>query len=69
MAAQVLRTSHTEWHAERIPGAYWDLTEGEATFRALKSELGLRPNPVPTGDLCAGETGGASRPDRTGGGR
>ena len=23
--------------------AYWDLTEVEATFRALKSELGLRP--------------------------
>ena len=39
----VLRTSHTEWSAEDTVRTYWRLTELEATFRSLKSELGLRP--------------------------
>lgn len=41
--AYVLRTSHADWAAERVLRAYWELTEVEATFRSLKSELGLRP--------------------------
>ena len=41
--AYVLRTSHTAWGEERILRAYWSLTEVEATFWSLKSELGLRP--------------------------
>ena len=39
----VLRTSHTEWSVEETVRTYWRLTELEATFRSLKSELGLRP--------------------------
>ena len=39
----VLRTSHTEWSVEDTVRTYWRLTELEATFRSLKSELGLRP--------------------------
>ena len=39
----VLRTSRTGWGAEAILRAYWRLSEIEATFRSLKSELGLRP--------------------------
>ena len=39
----MLRTSHSDWNLERILRAYWRLTEIEATFRSLKSELGLRP--------------------------
>ena len=39
----VLRTSHTEWNVEETVRSYWRLTELEATFQSLKSELGLRP--------------------------
>ena len=39
----VLRTSHTEWSVEETVCTYWRLTELEATFQSLKSELGLRP--------------------------
>ncbi len=39
----VLRTSHTDWTLERVVRTYWQLTEIEATFRSLKSEIGLRP--------------------------
>ena len=39
----VLRTSHTAWSVEDTVRTYWRLTELEATFRSLKSELGLRP--------------------------
>ena len=39
----VLRTSHTDWDLERTVRTYWRLTEVEATFRSLKSEMGLRP--------------------------
>ena len=38
-----LRTSHTEWSVEDTVRTYWRLTELEATFRSLKSGLGLRP--------------------------
>ena len=38
----VLRTSHTEWSVEETVRTYWRLTELEATFQSLKSELGLR---------------------------
>ena len=41
--AYLLRTSHVEWDAGRVLRTYWELTEVEATFRSLKSELGLRP--------------------------
>ena len=41
--AYLLRTSHVDWDTERILRAYWELTELEASFRSLKSELGLRP--------------------------
>ncbi len=39
----VLRTSHTDWDLERVARTYWQLTEIEARFRSLKSEIGLRP--------------------------
>ena len=39
----VLRTSHADWDLERVVRTYWKLTEIEATFRSLKSEIGLRP--------------------------
>ena len=39
----VLRTSHTDWEAEKILRTYWRLTDLENTFRQLKSELGMRP--------------------------
>ena len=39
----VLRTSHTDWDLERTVRTYWQLTEVEATFRSLKSEMGLWP--------------------------
>ena len=41
--AYVLRTSHTDWDLDRVLRTYWRLTEIEAPFRSLKSELGLRP--------------------------
>ena len=39
----VLRTSHVDWDLETVVRTYWKLTELEATFRSLKSEIGLRP--------------------------
>ncbi|MDE0534621.1 MAG: hypothetical protein OXI01_24700, partial [Albidovulum sp.] len=39
----VLRTSRTGWGAEAILRARWRLSEIEATFRSLKSELGSGP--------------------------
>ena len=39
----VLCTSHTKWSVEDTVRTYWRLTEMEATFRSLKSEVGLRP--------------------------
>ena len=39
----MLRTSHTDWDLDRVLRTYWRLTEIEAPFRSLKSELGLRP--------------------------
>lgn len=39
----LLRSSRTDWDAEQIVRTYWRLTEIEATFRSLKTELGLRP--------------------------
>ena len=41
--AYLLRTSHVDWELARVLRAYWELSEVEATFRSLKSELGLRP--------------------------
>ncbi len=41
--AYVLRTSHTDWDIETVLRTYWRITDIEATFRSLKSELGLRP--------------------------
>ena len=39
----LLRSSRTDWGTEQIVRTYWRLTEIEATFRSLKTELGLRP--------------------------
>ena len=39
----LLRTSHAEWDSERLVQTYWQLADIEATFRSLKSEVGLRP--------------------------
>ena len=41
--AYMLRTSHTDWDAERVLRTYWTLTEVESTLPELKSTLGLRP--------------------------
>ena len=38
-----LRTSHTEWDESLLWDTYTMLTDLEAVFRSLKSELGLRP--------------------------
>ena len=38
-----LRSSETEWDAETLWRTYATLTDVEAVFRSLKSELGLRP--------------------------
>ena len=38
-----LRTSHADWDLETVVRQYWRLTDLEATFRSLKSEMGLRP--------------------------
>ena len=38
-----LRTNLTDWDAERLWRTYATLTDLEAVFRCLKSELGLRP--------------------------
>jgi len=39
----LLRTSLCEWDEVRITRLYWTLSDIGATFRTLKSELGLRP--------------------------
>ena len=39
----LLRTSLCQWDEVRITRLYWTLSDVEATFRTLKSELGLRP--------------------------
>ena len=41
--AYLLRTSRTDWSLQEIVEQYLAITEVEAVFRALKSELGLRP--------------------------
>ena len=41
--AYVLRTSHIDWDVAQVLRSYWELSEVEASFRSLKSELGLRP--------------------------
>jgi transposase len=38
-----LRTSHTDWDESTLWNTYTMLTDLEAVFRSLKSELGLRP--------------------------
>lgn len=38
-----LRSNHTDWDAERLWRTYTLLTDLEAVFRSLKTELGLRP--------------------------
>ena len=38
-----LRISHVDWDLPSVVRTYWRLTDLEATFRSLKSELGLRP--------------------------
>ncbi|MEA2115694.1 MAG: hypothetical protein U9P36_09975, partial [Thermodesulfobacteriota bacterium] len=38
-----LRTSQTGWDESRLWKTYTMLTDLEAVFRSLKSELGLRP--------------------------
>lgn len=39
----ILRASHTDWPLEQFVRAYWQLADIEATFRTLKTDLGLRP--------------------------
>ena len=39
----LLRTAKSNWDDEAVLRSYWRLSEIEATFRSLKSELGLRP--------------------------
>ncbi len=41
--AYVLRTSQVDWDVAQVLRSYWELSEVEATFRSLQSELGLRP--------------------------
>ena len=43
----VLRTSHAAWDTQRIVQTYWQMAAIEATFRSLKSEVGLRPVYLP----------------------
>ena len=43
VGSYLLRSSRTDWATERIVRTYWRLTEIEATFRSLKTDLGLRP--------------------------
>ncbi len=38
-----LRTNELTWDAERLWRTYFMLTDLEAVFRSVKSELGLRP--------------------------
>ncbi|MCY4461945.1 MAG: hypothetical protein OXC26_16355, partial [Albidovulum sp.] len=39
----LMRTTRKDWDCEAILRTYWKLSEIEAAFRSLKSELGLRP--------------------------
>ena len=39
----ILRTSHTDWDVQETVKTYWRLTEIEAGFKMMKSDLGLRP--------------------------
>ncbi len=39
----ILRTTRVGWDIGAVLQTYWKLSEIEATFRSLKSELGLRP--------------------------
>ncbi len=39
----LLRTTRKDWDCEAILRTYWKLSDIVATFRSLKSELGLRP--------------------------
>ena len=49
-----LRTNVTDWDAQRLKSTYVPLTDLEAVFRSLKSELGLRPCGRSTiGSRCA----------------
>ncbi len=41
--ADGLRTSHVDWDIETVLRTDWRITDIEAPFRSLKSELGLRP--------------------------
>ena len=41
--AYLLRTSHIDWDLQEIVERYLQITEVEAVFRTLKSELALRP--------------------------
>ena len=50
----LLRTSRTDWDDERIVREYCRLADIEATFRACKDELGLRPLDHRLGDRVAG---------------
>jgi len=49
-----LRTNETSWSAEKLWRTYMTLTDLEAVFRGLKSELGLRPVFHQTEDRAAG---------------
>lgn len=40
---KAIQTTHLDYDAERIWALYMTLTRVEAAFRALKSDLGLRP--------------------------
>ena len=39
----VIRTSHIDWSIQKTLQMYWRLTEIESVFRAMKTDLGLRP--------------------------
>ncbi len=39
----VIRTSHIDWSIKKTLQMYWRLTEIESVFRAMKTDLGLRP--------------------------
>ena len=39
----VIRTNRMDWTVEQVARRYWRLTEIESVFRAMKSDLGMRP--------------------------
>ena len=49
-----LRSNETDWSEERLWRTFTLLTDVEAVFRSLKSELGLRPHPSPQAAPCRG---------------